>query len=287
MSTILDALRRLQRDRSHDLHESVALDPGPASGGDRYVPWLAGLVLLLALAGGAAAWTIWPGAQAFQESWRALFEPERAPDAAAVEVATSTTTAPAPSVATVPEREAPAGLGVRPPSLTPEALAERRAAARERAKERAERVARGRVSRPPREPDPVANASPSPGPAEQLAARQALDPAFLNAPSPKPAPPLDFGFELEPLPPPRDRDRDRAEPHDLIASQTAAGFPDLSVQRVRWHPQPERREALILLDEMRPIDAREGDIISGVVVHRIDPGSVEFRLGDVGFVIGP
>ncbi len=283
MSTILDALRRLQRERSHDLRESVALDTSSSSDGRSRAPWLALLVLLLALAGGVAAWTIWPGAQAFQESWRALVAPEPAPGA--TEVATLPT-APDPALTNAPPREAPAGLGVRPPNLTPEVLAERRAAARERAKERAARVARGRVSKPPREPIPVANATPPPGLAAQLAARQAEDPAFLNAPPPMPPPMMDIGLELEPLPPPRVRVR--SEPADLIAGPTVSGgFPDLSVHQVRWHPEPSRREALILLDDMRPFDAREGDIIAGVVVHRIDPGSVEFRLGDMGIVIGP
>jgi hypothetical protein len=285
MSTILDALRRLQRERSHDLRESVALDTSGSSDGRRYAPWLALLVLLLALAGGAAAWTIWPGAEAFQESWRALAEPEPVPGA--TEVA-SLPTAPDPALANAAPREAPAGLGVRPPNLTPEVLAERRAAARERAKERAERVARGRVSKPPREPIPVANATPPPGPAADLAARLAEDPAFLNAPTPMPPPLMEIGLELEPLPAPRERARERTEPADLIAGPTVTGgFPDLSVHQVRWHPEPSRREALVLLDDMRPFDAREGDIIAGVVVHRIDPGSVEFRLGDMGIVIGP
>jgi hypothetical protein len=291
VSTILDALRRLQRERSRDLEESVAFGTDGSSGGRSYAPRLALLVLLLALAGGVAAWTIWPGAQAFQESWSALLAPEPAPEPAPG--ATTVAALPKPAAAeppapVAPERNQPTGLGARPPNLTPEALAARRAAARDRAAQRAERVARGRVAKPPQEPVPVANATPSPGDSQRLAARQAQDPAFLNAPEPKPPPPMDIGLQLEPAPPKRERASEPAEAAKLIAAPTATGgFPDLSVHQVRWHPDPARREALILLDEMRPFDAREGDIISGVVVHRIDPGSVEFRRGDTGFVIGP
>lgn len=77
-----------------------------------------------------------------------------------------------------------------------------------------------------------------------------------------------------------------AEPPEPPASERsevlpAAGmqFPVLEVQSVLWHPDPLRRQATILLDGQLTTDAREGDLIGGVLVDRIIPGSVEFRMG--------
>lgn len=57
------------------------------------------------------------------------------------------------------------------------------------------------------------------------------------------------------------------------------GFPELTVEVVRWHPDPDRRRARILLDGTRPVEARQGDIVAGVAIDRIDPGGVELRMG--------
>jgi hypothetical protein len=56
-------------------------------------------------------------------------------------------------------------------------------------------------------------------------------------------------------------------------------FPEVRVQSVRWHPDSERRVARIDLPQVGPIDIREGDIVSGVLVVRIDPGAIELQLG--------
>lgn len=59
-----------------------------------------------------------------------------------------------------------------------------------------------------------------------------------------------------------------------------ARFPDLRLEAVRWHPDSARREVRLLIDSMRSVSAQEGDVISGVAVYRIDPGAVELHLGD-------
>jgi hypothetical protein len=71
------------------------------------------------------------------------------------------------------------------------------------------------------------------------------------------------------------------EPEIFLTGQSTVAFPELSVERVSWHPLAERRSARMRLDGTRPIDAREGDIIAGVAIERIDPGAVEVRMGDV------
>ncbi len=52
------------------------------------------------------------------------------------------------------------------------------------------------------------------------------------------------------------------------------------LEAVRRHPDSTRREARLLVDSTRSVSAREGDVIVGVAVYRIEPGAVELRLGD-------
>ena len=69
-------------------------------------------------------------------------------------------------------------------------------------------------------------------------------------------------------------------PRDAPAAvTTGVQFPVVEVQSVLWHPDPTRRQATILLDGQLTTDAREGDLIGGVFIDRIEPGSVEFRMG--------
>jgi hypothetical protein len=83
--------------------------------------------------------------------------------------------------------------------------------------------------------------------------------------------------------PPRPREVEREPPAQEPAQPSAVSasldFPVLEVQSVLWHPDPQRRAATILLDGQLATDAREGDLIGGVLVERITPGSVEFRMG--------
>ena len=56
-------------------------------------------------------------------------------------------------------------------------------------------------------------------------------------------------------------------------------FPELALESVRWHPDPSRRVANVVVDQARGVTVREGDIVRGVLIHRIDPGAVELRVG--------
>ncbi len=278
MSTILDALRKLQRERVQDLHESVAIDDPFSRAGRPRWPVVTLLVLLLAGAG-AGAYYVWTGGAGIEQA--------------------SPTDPPAERAAALVQREAASAVA---PGPEPSAR-QRKALALARARQRAERVERGRVSKaPPAEPEPsparsASNPTTARGPAagaRQVAATQspgrtgAASAPFLNDEPATPRPQVSVGLVLEAVP--RTRSQPEPEP-DIIFGTTieSVGFPDLQVESVRWHPEPERREARILLDDTRPIDAREGDVIAGVAIYRIDPGAVEFRVGDLHrrLLIGP
>ena len=64
-----------------------------------------------------------------------------------------------------------------------------------------------------------------------------------------------------------------------VESAVSMQFPELEVQSVLWHPDPLRRQATIVIDGQLATDAREGDLIGGVMIDRITPGSVDFRVG--------
>lgn len=269
MSTILDALRRLQRERALDLHETVAVD-APANEAEPR-RWLlpVALLLLLLASTGTAAWFVWPGAAWIEQTWLSSVDP--GPSGADLVVATRAAAPPEPAQA----REATPVVDQAALEQARQQVAQRRAQAMERARKRAEQ---GRVGKPPAEP--VASAL------APVAARRPTSPPFLNAPEPMPVerPRLDLHIELEP---PLLASVEEVSEAGAVSSFPA--FPDLSVETVQWHPDPERREARILLGATRPVDAREGDIIAGVSVHRIDPGAVEMRIGKLSrlFPIGP
>ena len=279
MSTILDALRRLQRERAGDLHEAVAVD-GPANEAEPR-RWLlpVALLLLLLASTGTAAWFVWPGAAWIEQTWLSSVDP--GPSGADLVVATRAAAPPEPAQA----REATPVVDQAALEQARQQVAQRRAQAMERARKRAEQ---GRVGKPPAEPVASAQAAALPPELAPVAARRPTSPPFLNAPEPMPVerPRLDLHIELEP--PLLTSVEEVSEAGAVVVSSFPA-FPDLSVERVQWHPDPERREARILLGATRPVDAREGDIIAGVSVHRIDPGAVEMRIGKLSrlFPIGP
>ena len=71
-----------------------------------------------------------------------------------------------------------------------------------------------------------------------------------------------------------------AEPAREEAFVSPSPFPDIRVDSVVWHPDPARRQAVITLDDTRAADVREGDVIGGVTVVRIEPGAVEMKAGE-------
>ncbi len=69
------------------------------------------------------------------------------------------------------------------------------------------------------------------------------------------------------------------EPDAGRPSLVFTDFPELALESVRWHPDPSRRVANLVVDRGRGITVREGDIVRGALIHRIDPGAVELRVG--------
>jgi hypothetical protein len=51
------------------------------------------------------------------------------------------------------------------------------------------------------------------------------------------------------------------------------------IDRVRWHPDADRRVVWLEIDRAGPFEAREGDILAGALVRRIEPGAVELQIG--------
>jgi len=309
VSTILDALRRLQRERQQDLRDSVlgeepVLPPEPRRG---RALLLFGVLLLVSVGVG---WFVWPGQERLraaldfsnegaatatvktpappaemptqvaklEKARRELEERRRA--ARAVQVQKQSERAKAQQQAAAPPAPAGTRPGARPSSAVPNPT--------QTAKTES-------VNRPPAPTPPApaqAAASPTPflnAPAQETPAPSARPPqrataqarapaaqARAQAPTKPTLPELDLAFRLEPVPrAPVDPD---ADPD--FGAVSADGFPRLTVEQVRWHPAPERRVARILLEDTRPVEAYEGDIIAGVAIHRIDPGAVELRLGD-------
>jgi hypothetical protein len=107
------------------------------------------------------------------------------------------------------------------------------------------------------------------------------------------------------------RERARAEVKKLVAEKSRASsgraassapqtyartpdadvgdFPDVTLNSVRWHPDAERRVAEVDLPQVGPLEIHEGDIVSGVLVVRIDPGAIELQVGSAHrrVTIGP
>jgi hypothetical protein len=57
------------------------------------------------------------------------------------------------------------------------------------------------------------------------------------------------------------------------------GLPNVHVESVRWHPDSRRREARVQVEQVGPLDVREGDIVAGVLIESIHPAEVEIRVG--------
>ncbi len=65
-----------------------------------------------------------------------------------------------------------------------------------------------------------------------------------------------------------------------VESAASLTFPEMRVESVRWHPDPNLRRAVVLVDGVRSEEISEGDLFEGLLIDRIDPGSVQFTLGN-------
>ncbi len=291
MSTILDALRKVQRERSAqappaDLRGSVTSEaPSPARRRQRRSSgWIAALALILA-AGVAGSWLYssgriyaWLGGPA---------QEERLPTEAELDALERETREQEAALARAESgaqgEVTPPPVPQAPPAETPEIAAERarleaaiaNARAAQEAQREAERAqaeqmqaeaqAQAAAATPvPPAPEIQAAAPPPPAPAQPAPRKTVVAKPARTAAAPRPSP----------------------EPAEASAPIQSA-FPDVAVESIRWHPIPERRVASLRFERQNVPEAHEGDIVAGVQVHRIDPGAVELRVGSAKRTVSP
>ena len=301
MSTILDALKRVQDESDpRSLHESVTKSgpPRPPRRGGSRFPLIA---LLLFFVLGAGAWFVWPG----QESLLAYLPLGKDAESSSQDSRVAAATSP-----NSPAPIAPLKPGTR---LSPQERqqlqkerqqraandqAEMRRRERERRAEASRLVAQAPAVKP--QAPPVSERVADPGkqattassskretsapkvprrrttPSRQSPARGATPEPRAARPQPqeyRTEPLIETGFALEPAP--------RSKPGSVVEREASGQtLPAVTIEVVRWHPEPKRREVTLLIDGSRSVEAREGDTVSGMLIHRIDPGTVEVHHGD-------
>lgn len=68
-----------------------------------------------------------------------------------------------------------------------------------------------------------------------------------------------------------------AKPAAVPEALSEIPAPDLVVQRTTWHPDAERRSALVRMnDRVKPLRLREGDLVGPFVVMVIEPSGIVF-----------
>ena len=332
MSTILRALRRLEREKSRPserpLREQVATGSEPAR---RFpVALVVIAVFAVGIGLGAGALLFWP--QRIDEA------PTAAQDVAAAAEASRPRPVPAAAEASRPhpvpaaaERSRPRELAAaaRPrlappapppaPPVEPEPAPAAEALARETGPAPAAEALAGQTGQPARElalaePPPAVEVAREPARPEPALPGEALssDVEVVRRIAP---PPLEIRHEEweEPRPPqpgevrpgaealrPRKTaarqgppeappaPRAEAEPPPLPAESPfpseRSAVPVILVSRTQWHPEAERREALIEVETDAGPEAwrvHEGDSVGPLVVERIEPSGVIFLYEDV------
>lgn len=302
MSTILKALRRLEREKSayeaRPLQDEIAAAGPPASG--RRFP-LVGVMAATAALGlglGASLLWLWPRAGENPLLASASGTPRPAvavpavPSAPPVEVAQPLAPAPPPVLAE-PEAVAAPVASAPPPQAfaSPVEVVERPAPT----------PAVEPAPAPPAEaaavvPAPAASpeSPPKPGELPPFDYRSRTAQKTPSAPAPAPAArPVEVAKLESPTPPAHTRAPARSEP---VAAATPpapapaqpvrrkpppekivrANLPDVFVSSTVWHPQKDRRLAKVSLSGGVAKDLHEGDAIGPLVVSRIEPSGVIF-----------
>jgi hypothetical protein len=268
MSTILKALRRLEREKQPQTErplrdDVVALHPGePQEGPDRTLWWTSrvGVAFILVL---GSLWLASGMREVGHESagTRPLAEVAR-PDArvsgAVAPVPSRVRRAeeqPAPAAANLPSPRTPTPPRAVPGEMTPAksapAALERPRRVAVRAPERSHPVA----ERPRRLPDP-----------EPLHAFEAPTVRAATPPRAGGAGPQEAALTPEP-------EAFVAKP---IAEPKAPPGPEAHVDSTTWHPDAARRLAVVSTPDRGEVTLREGDAIGELVVLRIEPAAVVF-----------
>ena len=332
MSTILDALRKLQRERSaqsptKDLRSSITAETPRSrarqrSSGARWV----GTALVLLAVGAGGAWLYRSGQldallgrssgeQGASEEELAQVEQELAqvPGEGSPAPTLSAPQQPLPARRVAPRLRAQAAQPLAPsaqppisappaPQDTPDAAVERArleaALANARAAQEAQRqaeleaAAQAAAQAAAKQPPATPSRSPAIAPAPPVAPPAVRETMQTELPAtPKPAAPAAKPVARgKPAAEKPAAARPAAQPSPERSAGTAdlpSAFPDVRVESIRWHPVAERRVASLHFEQQDVPEAHEGDIVSGVLVYRIDPGAVELRVGSAQRVVSP
>ncbi len=303
MSSILDALKKLERERRREeaaRHSSPVLEPDE--------PRVRRRPPLVALAGAGAlgaalglAFALWTGSPR-QDEVEAPGQPTQYAPAKPSEVSSL----PSRETRHVPPQAELGKAGGGPTAAPAEEVglgpsAKRRLnLAYERRRKRLQEKAQA-----PENPGPGASDSPGPGRAAQdrLAALQEAENAVESAPQARPAPPgpsPEADLEAEPArgetspdsaTPVQTGDSAAQEPTQegaekvVDTGRSPPGVPKVVLGLLQWSPEPSRRFAFISVDGSPYQKLREGEAARGLAITSIDKDSVTFRYESTRFVI--
>ncbi|MBW2541180.1 MAG: hypothetical protein JRF15_03745, partial [Deltaproteobacteria bacterium] len=108
---------------------------------------------------------------------------------------------------------------------------------------------------------------------EPVATAKSVEPAAAK-PQPKATEPVEIAA-VEPNPTPAPIPAPVREPEKKVVQR--AKLPSLSIEKTIWHPNTERRIAIVrLVDSEEVLRLKEGDAIGPLVIESIKPGSVLF-----------
>ncbi len=296
MSTILKALQRLEDEKSagvaRSLDEQIVARralPDPDRRG-----WKLGLVAIGGLAVAvAAAFVLWPAGEdpdavVAMEATPANVAPVAAPAPAKQEAAAekprrkaTTRVQPAARAQTNPsEAEAAAIVEVvkrldeQPADSGAPAASPNRVAQAAEPKRSARRPGARKAAQPQPAAAPVADAKPvaiqQPEPA---ATAKSVEPATAN---PDPAAPIEVAaVASKPAAVPESIPAPVREPEKKVVQR--AQLPALSIEKTIWHPDTDRRIAIVrIADAEEVLRLKEGDAVGPLVIESIQPGSVVF-----------
>jgi hypothetical protein len=245
VSTILKALRRLEAERSveapRDLREEVAA-PAFASSPARSRAWAPAALVALAL-GGFGTW------------WMLPRETSGPP------VASRTSAAARPAMVTV-ETDLALPPAFVPPPPAPVRDSQAPDLVEVGMPEQAFSSSVEVVKRPPAKPripleEPAAPMARAPQRTEERQATGVESAARTAAAAPVAEPPV-------------------AAPPPKVAASAEPSVA-VGVEKTRWHPKPQRREALVVLDGSAARTVREGDAVGPFRVTEIQPSGVLFE----------
>jgi hypothetical protein len=320
VSTILDALRKLQRERTaqgpaKDLRGSITTEtPLHRRGrqGGAVSRWIAATLVLLGVAGGGYGLYrsgLVNGLLArFSQKTSASQELLAEPELAVTERDGGAQGQPAPQAAAPPaaitptQRARGARLGsppASPESASPPARVDTSETVAERARLEAALVNARAAQEAKRQADLDAAAQQAAAKPPPPAPEIPFSPPAASPPVPPPAPlpavpvaavkpkPTAPAAAVKPKPAAATPVARPTPQRTATAAPPSSAFPDVRVESIRWHPVAERRVARLHFEQQDAPEAREGDIVAGVLVYRINPGSVELRIGSAQRTVSP